>query len=88
LLAFPGIFRGALDCRASRITEGMKLAAAKAIAAIITDDERGPEYVIPSVFDVRVVDAVAKAVSAAAIEEGVARRAITVSEGEDVAAVV
>lgn len=88
LLAFPGIFRGALDCRASRITEGMKLAAAKAIAAIITDDERGPEYVIPSVFDARVVDAVAKAVSLAALEEGVARRAITVSEGEDIAAVV
>ncbi|HTV73934.1 MAG TPA: NAD-dependent malic enzyme, partial [Candidatus Acidoferrales bacterium] len=86
LLAFPGIFRGALDCRASRITEAMKLAAARAIAAIITDDERGPEYVIPSVFDARVVDAVAKAVSLAATEEGVARRALAVPEGEDVAA--
>jgi malate dehydrogenase (oxaloacetate-decarboxylating) len=86
LLAFPGIFRGALDCRASRITEGMKLAAARAIADIITDDERGPEYVIPSVFDARVVDAVAKAVVAAAVEEGVARRALAVPEGEDVAA--
>jgi malate dehydrogenase (oxaloacetate-decarboxylating) len=64
LLAFPGIFRGALDCRASRITDGMKLAAAKAIAAIITDAERGPDYVIPSVFDTRVVDAVARAVAA------------------------
>jgi malate dehydrogenase (oxaloacetate-decarboxylating) len=86
LLAFPGIFRGALDCRASGITEGMKLAAAKAIASIITDEERGPEYVIPSVFDARVVDIVAKAVSAAAVEEGVARRALAVPEGDDVAA--
>jgi malate dehydrogenase (oxaloacetate-decarboxylating) len=88
LLAFPGIFRGALDCRAERITEGMKLAAAKAIAAIITDEERGPEYVIPSVFDTRVVHAVAKAVSHAAVEDGVARRALTIPEGDDVAAVV
>jgi malate dehydrogenase (oxaloacetate-decarboxylating) len=86
LLAFPGIFRGALDCRASRITESMKLAAAGAIAAIITDDERGPEYVIPSVFDARVVDAVAKAVTIAAVEEGVARRALALPEGEDVTA--
>ena len=86
LLAFPGIFRGALDCRARRITEKMKLAAARAIAAIVTDEERGPEYIIPSVFDTRVVDAVAKAVSAAAIEEGVARRALLLAEGEDLAA--
>jgi len=83
LLAFPGIFRGALDCRASRITENMKLAAAKAIAAIITDGERGPEYVIPSVFDTRVVDAVARDVAAAAAEDGVARRQLLVAEGED-----
>jgi malate dehydrogenase (oxaloacetate-decarboxylating) len=82
LLAFPGIFRGALDSRASRITDGMKLAAARAIAAIITDQERGPEYVIPSVFDARVVDVVAKAVSAAAFEEGVARRQLASVEEE------
>jgi malate dehydrogenase (oxaloacetate-decarboxylating) len=88
LLAFPGIFRGALDSRASRITDGMKLAAAKAIAAIITDKERGPEYVIPSVFDARVVEAVARAVAAAAAEEGVARRQLMLSEGEDVASPV
>jgi malate dehydrogenase (oxaloacetate-decarboxylating) len=88
LLAFPGIFRGALDCRASTITEGMKLAAADAIAGIITDDERGPEYVVPSVFDTRVVDAVARAVAAAAAEEGVARRQLLVAEGEDLAAPV
>ncbi len=84
LLSFPGIFRGALDCRARRITEGMKLAAAKAIAGIIADDELGPEYVTPSVFDARVVDAVAKAVTASAVEEGVARRALAMTEGEDV----
>jgi malate dehydrogenase (oxaloacetate-decarboxylating) len=85
LLAFPGIFRGALDCRASRITDGMKLAAARAIAAIITDAERGPEYVVPSVFDTRVVAAVAQAVAAAATDEGVARRQMLVAEGEDLA---
>jgi malate dehydrogenase (oxaloacetate-decarboxylating) len=88
LLAFPGIFRGALDCRASRITDGMKLAAARAIAAIIIDGERGPEYVVPSVFDTRVVDAVARAVSAAATDEGVARRHMLVAEGEDLAPTV
>ena len=74
LLAFPGIFRGALDVRARRITERMKLAAAFAIAEIVTEQEISAEYVIPSVFDVRVVDAVAKAVANAAIEDGVARR--------------
>jgi malate dehydrogenase (oxaloacetate-decarboxylating) len=88
LLAFPGIFRGALDCRASVITDGMKLAAAEAIAAIITDEERGPEYVVPSVFDTRVVVAVARAVALAAAEEGVARRQLMVAEGEDLAAPV
>jgi malate dehydrogenase (oxaloacetate-decarboxylating) len=83
LLAFPGIFRGALDVRASRITERMKLAAAYAIAEIVGEDERSPEYVIPSVFDVRVVDAVAKAVAGAAQEEGIARRTPGKIEGED-----
>ena len=83
LLAFPGIFRGALDVRASRITDRMKLAAARAIAAIVTDDERSAQYIIPSVFDPRVVDAVAKAVAAAAVEEGVARRSLVKGEGED-----
>jgi malate dehydrogenase (oxaloacetate-decarboxylating) len=87
LLAFPGIFRGALDCRASRITAGMKLAAAYAIAGIIKPEERSPEYVVPSVFDPRVVDAVAKAVTAAAIEDGVARRISSASENEEAAAV-
>ncbi|MBV9027089.1 MAG: NAD-dependent malic enzyme [Candidatus Eremiobacteraeota bacterium] len=83
LLSFPGIFRGALDVRARRITEGMKLAAAYAIAAIVTEEERSAEYVIPSVFDTRVVDAVAKAVGAKAIEEGVARRIPTKDQAED-----
>jgi len=88
LLAFPGIFRGALDSRASRISDGMKLAAAKAIAGIITESERGPEYVVPSVFDTRVVDAVARAVAAAAVDEGLARRQKSVVEGEDIGAPV
>jgi malate dehydrogenase (oxaloacetate-decarboxylating) len=83
LLSFPGIFRGALDCRASKITEGMKLAAARAIAAMIADDELNQEYIVPSVFDQRVVEHVAKAVIAAAVEEGVARRALAVTEGEE-----
>lgn len=86
LLAFPGIFRGALDARASRITEKMKLAAAHAIASMITEDERSPEYIIPSVFDGRVVDAVARAVAGAAVDEGVARRQLVLSEGEDITA--
>ncbi len=84
LLAFPGIFRGALDVRASRITERMKIAAAYAIAAIVTDDERSAEYIIPSVFDPRVVDAVAKAVASAAVDEGVARRSSVKNEEEEI----
>jgi len=88
LLAFPGIFRGALDARASRISEKMKLAAANAIASIVGDEERSPEYIIPSVFDTRVVEAVAKAVAAAALEEGLARRQLILTEGEDITASV
>jgi malate dehydrogenase (oxaloacetate-decarboxylating) len=88
LLAFPGIFRGALDVRARRITERMKLAAAYAIAEIVTEQELNPEYVIPSVFDTRVVDAVAKAVAVAAAEDGVARRTSAKDEGEDLGASV
>jgi len=74
VLCFPGIFRGALACRASRINEAMKLAAAHAIAGTISDAELHPEYIVPSVFDKRVAEAVAKAVEAAAYETGVARR--------------
>ncbi len=74
VLGFPGIFRGALDVRASEITESMNLAAAEAIAAIVRPDERGPDYVIPSVFNRDVAPAVAEAVARAAEEAGVARR--------------
>jgi malate dehydrogenase (oxaloacetate-decarboxylating) len=72
VLAFPGIFRGALDVRATRVTEGMKLAAAAAIASCVDDPTAGE--VVPSVFDERVVTAVASAVAACARAEGVARR--------------
>jgi malate dehydrogenase (oxaloacetate-decarboxylating) len=72
VLAFPGVFRGALDVRASAITEGMKLAAANALCEVVGDDV-AEEYVIPSVFDPRVGPAVAAAVAAAAREEGVSR---------------
>jgi len=74
VLCFPGIFRGALQCRASRINEEMKLAAAHAIAGIITDAELHPDYIIPSVFDKRVAEAVARDVEEAAYRTGVARR--------------
>jgi malate dehydrogenase (oxaloacetate-decarboxylating) len=74
VLSFPGIFRGALGCRAARINEEMKLAAAKAIAGIITDGELHPEYIVPSVFDKRVAEAVARDVESAAYATGVARR--------------
>jgi malate dehydrogenase (oxaloacetate-decarboxylating) len=72
-LAFPGVFRGALDVRATTVTEGMKLAAADAIAALVGDDA-APDYVIPSQFDERVAPGVAAAVAAQARAEGVARR--------------
>jgi malate dehydrogenase (oxaloacetate-decarboxylating) len=73
VLAFPGIFRGALDVDASRITEGMKLAAAEALADLIAADDLRPDYVIPSPFDERVAPAVAAAVAEAARRDGVAR---------------
>ena len=82
VLCFPGIFRGALNCRASQINEAMKLAAANAIAATIGDDELHPDYIIPSVFDRRVSEAVAAAVEAAAYKSGVARREKATSESE------
>ena len=74
VLAFPGVFRGALDVRASAITPEMELAAAEALAAVVEADHLGPDYVIPSVFDRRVAPAVAEAVAKAAEESGVARR--------------
>ena len=74
VLAFPGIFRGALDSRATAINEAMKLAAAKAIAGCISAKDLSEEYIIPSVFDRRVVKAVEAAVGRAAVESGVTRR--------------
>ncbi|AIF43219.1 NADP-dependent malic enzyme [Virgibacillus sp. SK37] len=73
VLAFPGIFRGALDVRATRINEKMKIAAAEAIASLIGDGELNEDYVIPAPFDARVAPIVAKSVAQAAMESGVAR---------------
>jgi len=73
VLAFPGIFRGALDVRARDINDEMKIAAAQAIAGLISDEELSPDYVIPAPFDPRVAKAVAKAVAEAAIRTGVNR---------------
>ncbi|MGI6019151.1 MAG: NAD(P)-dependent malic enzyme [Marvinbryantia sp.] len=73
VLAFPGIFRGAFDVRAKEINDEMKLAASKALANLITDEELSPEYIIPKAFDKRVGPAVAKAVAEAAKRTGVAR---------------
>jgi malate dehydrogenase (oxaloacetate-decarboxylating) len=73
VLAFPGVFRGALDVRASAITSEMKVAAARAIASVIPKDELGPEYVVPSVFNRDVTPRVAAEVAAAAERSGVAR---------------
>ena len=74
VLCFPGIFKGALACRATCINEAMKLAAAHAIAGIIPPEELHPDYVVPSVFDRRVAEAVARDVEEAAFRTGVARR--------------
>ena len=73
VLAFPGIFRGALDARASDINDAMKIAAAKALAGLISDEELSADYIIPAAFDPRVKDAVASAVVQAARDSGVAR---------------
>jgi malate dehydrogenase (oxaloacetate-decarboxylating) len=75
VLAFPGIFRGALDARATAITEEMKLAASEGIAWVVTDDELSEDYIIPSVFDRRVSQAVASAVAREAEAEGVSQGA-------------
>ena len=73
VLAFPGVFRGAFDVRASDINEEMKLAAAMALADLISDEERNENYIIPAALDPRVTEAVSKAVAEAAIRTGVAR---------------
>ena len=73
VLAFPGIFRGALDVRASDINDEMKVAAARAIAGLVSDDALNADYILPAAFDPRVKDAVAAAVAEAARKSGVAR---------------
>ena len=73
VLAFPGIFRGALDCKAKEINEEMKMATAIAIASIVSDEELHEDYVVPDAFDERVVEVVAKAVSETAIKMGITR---------------
>ena len=73
VLAFPGIFRGALDCKAKEINEEMKMATAIAIASIVSDGELHEDYVVPDAFDERVVEVVAKAVSETAIKMGITR---------------
>ena len=73
VLAFPGIFRGAFDVRASDINEAMNVAAAEAIASLVADEELNEEYILPAAFDPRVKDAVSQAVADAARESGVAR---------------
>ncbi len=77
VLAFPGIFRGALSSAATTINDEMNLAAARAIAGVISEDELHEEYVIPSVFNKAVVESVALAVAEAAVETGVAHRSAT-----------
>ena len=74
VLCFPGLFKGALRCYATRITEGMKIAAAEAIAQIVTNQELNESYIIPSVFNKKVGDVVAQAVETSAYKEGVARK--------------
>ena len=73
-LCFPGIFRGALDVRASRITENMKIAAAHAIASVIKDEELSADYIIPDAFNPAVTRAVAKAVAEVAVKDGLSRK--------------
>lgn len=73
VLAFPGLFKGALDAHSKKISESMKIAAAQGIASLVSDEELNEDYVIPSPFDERVADVVAKAVAKKAIEEGLTR---------------
>jgi malate dehydrogenase (oxaloacetate-decarboxylating) len=73
VLAFPGIFRGALDVRASDINDEMKMAAVYALSGLVSDEELSTEYILPKAFDPRIAPAVAKAVADAARKSGVAR---------------
>ncbi|MEI8164830.1 MAG: malic enzyme-like NAD(P)-binding protein [Chloroflexales bacterium] len=83
VLCFPGIFRGALDVHAQKMTSGMRLAAAEALASVIPPEEVSEEYLIPSVFNRLVVPTIAAAVAQAAIKDGVARREHTPARGGD-----
>jgi malate dehydrogenase (oxaloacetate-decarboxylating) len=83
VLCFPGLFRGVLDCRASRVTEGMKLAAAKAIASVVREDEISESYIVPSVFNKAVAKSVSAAVIRAAVEDGVARKTMPEDIGDE-----
>ena len=74
VLAFPGIFRGVLDVRARTVNDEMKMAAACALAGLVSDDELRPEYILPEPFDPRIKDVVAKAVANAAVGSGVAKK--------------
>jgi malate dehydrogenase (oxaloacetate-decarboxylating) len=74
VLCFPGLFKGVLGCRATDITDDMKIAAAHAIADTIDRRSLTPDYVVPSVFDQQVVERVSAAVSETAVEQGLARR--------------
>ncbi|MBE6116674.1 MAG: NAD-dependent malic enzyme, partial [Erysipelotrichaceae bacterium] len=73
VLAFPGVFRGTFDCRASDINEEMKMAAARALSSLVSDEELNEDYILPKAFDPRVGQTVAKAVAEAARKSGVAR---------------
>ncbi|MBR2545979.1 MAG: NAD-dependent malic enzyme, partial [Erysipelotrichaceae bacterium] len=73
VLAFPGVFRGTFDCRASDINEEMKMAAARALSSLVSDEELNEDYILPKAFDPRVGETVAKAVAEAARKSGVAR---------------
>jgi malate dehydrogenase (oxaloacetate-decarboxylating) len=83
LLAFPGLFRGALDCRAREINEEMEVAAAHALAEVIPEEELSEDYVIPDVFDERIVPTMAEAVAEAARESGVARPSLEEGDPEE-----
>jgi malate dehydrogenase (oxaloacetate-decarboxylating) len=80
VLAFPGVFRGAFDVRAREINDEMKIAAANALASLISDEELSADYIIPAAFDRRVAPAVAASVACAAIKSGVAKRTVTYEE--------
>jgi malate dehydrogenase (oxaloacetate-decarboxylating) len=80
VLVFPGIFRGAMDCHASDISESMKLAAAEAIAAVAAEDGLREDYILPDAFDKRVTISVAASVAQAATQEGIARYPLTYEE--------